>query len=36
VAGVGVSAAHAWVTVDGRPVIGRRGIERFVPIAAFE
>jgi hypothetical protein len=36
VAGAGVSAAHAWVTVDGRPVVGRRGIERFVPIAAFE
>jgi transglutaminase superfamily protein len=36
VAGAGVNAAHAWVTVDGRPVVGRRGIERFVPIAAFE
>jgi Transglutaminase-like superfamily len=36
VAGAGVNAAHAWVTVDGRPVVGRRGSERFVPIAAFE
>jgi hypothetical protein len=36
VAFASVSAAHAWVTVDGRPVVGRRGIERFVPIAAFE
>lgn len=36
VAGAGVSAAHAWVTVEGRAVVGRRGIERFVPIAAFE
>ena len=30
VAGAGVNAAHAWVTVDGRPVVGRHGIERFV------
>lgn len=36
VAGAGLNAAHAWVTVGGRPVVGRRGIERFVPIAAFE
>jgi hypothetical protein len=36
VADVSVNAAHAWVTVEGRPVVGRRGIERFVPIAAFE
>jgi hypothetical protein len=27
--------AHAWVSVDGRAVIGRRGLERFVPLAAF-
>jgi Transglutaminase-like superfamily len=27
--------AHAWVTVDDRPVVGRRGHERFVPLAAF-
>jgi hypothetical protein len=27
--------AHAWVTVAGRPVIGRSGVERFVPLAAF-
>jgi hypothetical protein len=27
--------AHAWVTVAGQPVIGGRGIERFVPLAAF-
>jgi hypothetical protein len=30
-----VGEAHAWVTVDGNPVIGRPGLERFVPIAAF-
>jgi hypothetical protein len=28
-------SAHAWVTVDGQPVVGGRGIERFVPLAAF-
>jgi hypothetical protein len=28
-------AAHAWVTVGGQPVVGGRGIERFVPLAAF-
>jgi hypothetical protein len=27
--------AHAWVTVDGQPVIGGRGLDRFVPLAAF-
>lgn len=27
--------AHAWVTVDGLPVVGRAGVERFVPLAAF-
>jgi hypothetical protein len=37
---VGVTAphsaeAHAWVTVDGLPVVGRPGLERFVPLAAF-
>jgi hypothetical protein len=30
-----VGAAHAWVTVDGQPIIGEAGIERFVPLAAF-
>jgi hypothetical protein len=30
-----VGEAHAWVTVDGRAVVGRAGIERFVPLAAF-
>ena len=29
------AAAHAWVTVGGRPVVGRQGLERFVPLAAF-
>jgi hypothetical protein len=29
-------SAHAWVTVDGRPVVGRRGLERYVGLAAFE
>lgn len=28
--------AHAWVTVDGRAVVGGRGVERFVPLAAFD
>lgn len=36
VASANVSTAHAWVTVDGRPVVGRRGIERFPALAAFE
>jgi hypothetical protein len=28
--------AHAWVTVAGRPVVGQSGLERFVPLAAFD
>lgn len=28
--------AHAWVTVGGEPIVGRPGVERFVPLAAFE
>jgi hypothetical protein len=28
--------AHAWVTVDGHPVVGRPGLERYVPLATFE
>jgi hypothetical protein len=28
-------SAHAWVTVDGKPVVGGRGVERYVPLAAF-
>jgi hypothetical protein len=31
-----VAEAHAWVTVDGEAVVGRPGLERFVPLAAFE
>jgi Transglutaminase-like superfamily len=27
--------AHAWVTVEDRVVVGRAGIEAFVPLAAF-
>ena len=30
------SQAHAWVTVAGEPIVGRPGLDRFVPIAAFE
>jgi hypothetical protein len=30
-----VGEAHAWVTVGGEPVVGRPGLERFVPLAAF-
>jgi hypothetical protein len=30
-----VGAAHAWVTVEGHAVVGRPGLERFVPLAAF-
>ena len=29
-------AAHAWVTVGGQPVVGGAGVERFVPLAAFD
>jgi hypothetical protein len=29
-------SAHAWVTVEGEPVVGGRGLERFVPLAAFD
>jgi hypothetical protein len=28
-------AAHAWVTVNGRPILGGQGLERYVPLAAF-
>jgi hypothetical protein len=35
VTGASDPAAHAWVTVGGRPVVGGQGIERFVPLAAF-
>jgi Transglutaminase-like superfamily len=28
--------AHAWVTVQGEPVVGNAGLERFVPLAAFK
>jgi hypothetical protein len=27
-----VGQAHAWVTVDGQPVVGRAGLEQFVPL----
>ncbi|MDP1738025.1 MAG: lasso peptide biosynthesis B2 protein [Caulobacter sp.] len=27
--------AHAWVELDGMPVIGRRGADRFTPLARF-
>jgi hypothetical protein len=30
------ATAHAWVTVDGQAVVGGRGVERFVPLAAFD
>jgi hypothetical protein len=30
-----VGEAHAWVTVDGQPVVGGAGVERYVPLAAF-
>jgi hypothetical protein len=30
-----VGTAHAWVTVEGRPVVGRAGLEALVPLAAF-
>lgn len=36
VAGATAGSAHAWVTVDDEPVLGSRGIERFVALAAFE
>ena len=32
----GALEAHAWVTVGGEAVVGRPGLERFVPLAAFE
>jgi Transglutaminase-like superfamily len=35
VAAPAVGIAHAWVTVEDRPVVGRPGIERVVPLAAF-
>jgi hypothetical protein len=28
-------AAHAWVSVEGQPVVGQQGIERFAPLASF-
>lgn len=30
-----IGTAHAWVTVEGRPVVGRAGIESLVPLSAF-
>jgi hypothetical protein len=36
VTGVGESAAHAWVTVDGHPVVGHHGLDRFVPLGTFD
>jgi hypothetical protein len=30
-----VGTAHAWVTVDDQPVVGRAGLECLVPLAAF-
>jgi hypothetical protein len=36
VANASLIEAHAWVTVDGEPVVGRPGLERFVPLVAFE
>jgi hypothetical protein len=35
VTGATATAAHAWVTVAGRPVVGGQGLERYVPLAAF-
>ena len=35
VTGLREAEAHAWVTVDGEPVVGRPGVERYVPLAAF-
>ena len=31
-----VAEAHAWVTVQGEPIVGRAGLDRFVPLAAFK
>jgi hypothetical protein len=31
-----VGEAHAWVSVAGEPVVGRAGVERHVPLAAFQ
>ncbi len=36
VAGGPAIEAHAWVTVQGQPVVGTRGLERYVPLAAFK
>jgi hypothetical protein len=36
VTGTRDASAHAWVTVGGQPVVGARGRERYVPLAAFE
>ena len=30
-----VGTAHAWVTVEDQPVVGRSGLECLVPLAAF-
>jgi hypothetical protein len=35
VTGAAVAEAHAWVTVGDLAVVGRPGVERFVPLAAF-
>jgi Transglutaminase-like superfamily len=35
VTGVREAKAHAWVTVDGKPIVGQAGLEQFIPLAAF-
>jgi len=30
-----IGTAHAWVTVEDRPVVGQAGVETMVPLAAF-
>lgn len=35
VANRGDPTAHAWVTVEGRPVVGEGGIEGLAPLASF-
>jgi hypothetical protein len=30
-----IGTAHAWVTVEDRPVVGRAGVESLMPLAAF-
>jgi hypothetical protein len=36
VTNIAAAEAHAWVSVGGQEVVGQAGVERYVPLAAFQ